>query len=60
VLDRWRVPYAAQSERRNAARTFAVTDAGAVIGYYALLAGELDHGERLPTALATRCLLLDG
>jgi hypothetical protein len=45
ALDRWLVRYAGQSERRDAARTFVVTDAGAVIGYYALLAGELDHGE---------------
>lgn len=45
ALDRWLVRYAAQSERRDAARTFVLTDAGVVIGYYALLAGELDHGE---------------
>lgn len=44
ALDRWLVRYAGQSERRDAARTFVVTAAGAVIGYYALLAGELDHG----------------
>jgi len=45
ALDRWLVRYAGQSERRDAARTFVVADAGAVIGYYALLAGELDHGQ---------------
>lgn len=45
ALDRWLVRYAGQSERRDAARTFVVADAGVVIGYYALLAGELDHGE---------------
>jgi predicted N-acetyltransferase YhbS len=45
ALDRWLVRYAGQSERRDAARTFVVTDAGVVIGYYALLAGELDHGQ---------------
>ena len=45
ALDRWLVRYAGQSERRDAARTFVLTDASAVIGYYALLAGELDHGE---------------
>jgi len=44
-LDRWLVRYAGQSERRDAARTFVITEADAVIGYYALLAGELDHGE---------------
>lgn len=45
ALDRWLVRYAGQSERRDAARTFVVCDAGVVIGYYALLAGELDHGQ---------------
>lgn len=45
VLDRWLVRYARQSERRDAARTFVIADAGAVIGYYALLAGELAHDE---------------
>lgn len=43
ALDRWLTRYAGQSERRDAARTFVMTDTGAVIGYYALLAGELDH-----------------
>jgi predicted N-acetyltransferase YhbS len=43
ALDRWLIRYAGQSERRDAARTFVITDAGVVIGYYALLAGELDH-----------------
>jgi len=45
ALDRWLVRCAGQSERRDAARTFVVTDAGVVIGYYALLAGELDHAD---------------
>jgi GNAT superfamily N-acetyltransferase len=44
-LDRWLHRCAGQSERRDAARTFVLTDTGVVIGYYALLAGELDHGE---------------
>ena len=44
-LDRWLVRYAGQSERRDAARTFVVTEAAVVIGYYALLAGELDYGQ---------------
>jgi len=43
AFDRWLHRYAGQSERRDAARTFVIADAGAVIGYYALLAGELDH-----------------
>ncbi len=45
ALDRWLTRYAGQSQRRDAARTFVAADAGAVIGYYALLAGELDHAE---------------
>lgn len=45
ALDRWPVRYAGQNQRRDAARTFVVCDAGAVVGYYALLAGELDHCE---------------
>jgi GNAT superfamily N-acetyltransferase len=45
TLDRWLARYAGQSQRRDAARTFVLTDAGAVIGYYALLAGELEHGQ---------------
>jgi hypothetical protein len=40
ALDRWLHRYAGQSERRDAARTFVITKAGVVIGYYALLAGE--------------------
>jgi GNAT superfamily N-acetyltransferase len=44
LLDRWLVRYAGQNQRRDAARTFvAVKDAGRVHGYYALLAGQLDH-----------------
>jgi predicted N-acetyltransferase YhbS len=45
ALDRWLVRYAGQSERRDAARTFVLTDTGVVIGYYALLAGELDRAQ---------------
>ena len=48
ALDRWLHRYAGQSERRDAARTFLIADAGVVIGYYALLAGELDHGQATP------------
>ncbi len=44
VLDRWLVRYAGQSDRRDIARTFVVTrEAGVVIGYYAVVAGELEH-----------------
>jgi GNAT superfamily N-acetyltransferase len=45
ALDRWLHRYAGQSQRRDAARTFVVTHASVVIGYYALLAGELDRNE---------------
>jgi GNAT superfamily N-acetyltransferase len=45
ALDRWLVRYAGQSERRDAARTFVLAAHGAVIGYYALLAGEIKHDE---------------
>jgi predicted N-acetyltransferase YhbS len=45
TLDRWLIRYAGQSERRDAARTFVMSSTGVVIGYYALLAGELDHHE---------------
>jgi GNAT superfamily N-acetyltransferase len=48
ALDRWLHRYAGQSERRDAARTFVIADAGVVIGYHALVAGELDHGQATP------------
>ena len=48
ALDRWLTRYAGQNERRDAARTFVIADAGAVVGYYTLLAGELDHAEATP------------
>lgn len=46
TLDRWLVRSAGQSERRDAARTF-VTAAGdgTVLGYYTLVAGQIEHGE---------------
>lgn len=44
ALDRWLVRYAGQGERRDAARTFvALGDGRRVIGYYTLVAGELQH-----------------
>ncbi len=46
LLDRWLVRYAGQNQRRDAARTFvAATSDDRVYGYYALLAGQLDHHE---------------
>jgi GNAT superfamily N-acetyltransferase len=49
MLDRWLVRYAGQNQRRDAARTFvAATSGRQVYGYYALLAGQLDHHEATP------------
>ncbi|HET9152984.1 MAG TPA: GNAT family N-acetyltransferase [Solirubrobacterales bacterium] len=45
-LDRWLKRSSGQAERRDSTRTFVTTaDAGAVFGYYSLVAGEIDHGE---------------
>jgi len=44
LLNRWLTRYAGQSDRRDAARTFVIADAhGAVLGYYTLVAGQLQH-----------------
>jgi GNAT superfamily N-acetyltransferase len=44
LLNRWLTRHAGQSDRRDAARTFVIADApGAVRGYYALVAGQLQH-----------------
>ncbi len=44
LLNRWLARYAGQSERRDAARTFVAAGPGrAVLGYYTLLAGQLQH-----------------
>jgi GNAT superfamily N-acetyltransferase len=44
LLNRWLTRYAGQSERRDAARTFVVAGPGkSVLGYYTLLAGQLQH-----------------
>jgi GNAT superfamily N-acetyltransferase len=49
LLNRWLTRYARQSDRRDAARTFVITDLeGAVRGYYALVAGQLHHGGATP------------
>jgi GNAT superfamily N-acetyltransferase len=45
-LDRWLHRYAGQGERRDATRTFVVTDEhGVVHGYYTLVAGQIEHAE---------------
>lgn len=52
LLNRWLTRYAGQSDRRDAARTFVIADAhGAVRGYYALVAGQLQH-ERATAAVS--------
>jgi GNAT superfamily N-acetyltransferase len=44
LLNRWLTRQAGQSDRRDAARTSVIADArGAVRGYYALVAGQLQH-----------------
>ena len=44
LLDSWLAHYAGQNQRRDAARTFVATTIDErVYGYYALLAGQLDH-----------------
>ncbi|HEX5592875.1 MAG TPA: GNAT family N-acetyltransferase [Solirubrobacterales bacterium] len=46
ALDRWLKRSAGQAERRDSTRTFVVAeDDGAVVGYYTLVAGEVEHGE---------------
>lgn len=47
-LDLWLRAYASQGQRRDASRTFVVTESGAVAGYYTLVACEIEH----PTATA--------
>jgi GNAT superfamily N-acetyltransferase len=44
-LDRWLHAYAGQSQRRDVARTFVTADSKlTVVGYYTLVAGEVEHG----------------
>lgn len=48
-LDIWLQRFAGQSQRRDAARTFVTSrDGPTVIGYYALVAGELTHRRATP------------
>lgn len=45
-LDRWLRAYAGQSQRRDAARTFVTADPdGKVVGYYTLVAAQVEHGQ---------------
>lgn len=44
TLDRWLRGYAGQSQRRDVARTFVTTDSKLrIVGYYTLVAGEVEH-----------------
>jgi GNAT superfamily N-acetyltransferase len=50
-LDRWLQAYAGQGERRDASRTFVTTDdADRVVGYYTLVAGQVEHEDASPDA----------
>lgn len=43
-LDAWLRAYAGQSQRRDAARTFVTaSDAGTVLGFYTLVAAQVEH-----------------
>jgi GNAT superfamily N-acetyltransferase len=45
-LDRWLRAYAGQTQRRDAARTFVTADHdGNVVGYYTLVAAQVEHQE---------------
>ena len=52
-LDRWLRSYAGQSERRDIARTFVTTDSKLnVVGYYTLVAGEVEQAAASPSVRA--------
>jgi GNAT superfamily N-acetyltransferase len=52
-LDRWLHAFAGQSQRRDVARTFvAAASDMRVIGYYALVAGQVEHGAASPPVRA--------
>jgi predicted N-acetyltransferase YhbS len=49
-LNRWLQSYAGQSQRSDVARTFVVTDQQlSVVGYYTLVAGQVEHAAATPT-----------
>jgi GNAT superfamily N-acetyltransferase len=53
ALDRWLRAYAGQSQRRDVARTFVAADLKHnVVGYYTLVAGELEHAAAPPPVRA--------
>jgi GNAT superfamily N-acetyltransferase len=52
-LDRWLQAYAGQSQRRDAARTFVAADSERrVVGYYTLVAGQIEHAGASPPVRA--------
>ena len=52
-LDRWLQAYAGQSQRRDAARTFVAADSEMrVVGYYTLVAGQIEHAGASPRVRA--------
>jgi predicted N-acetyltransferase YhbS len=52
-LDRWLQAYSGQSQRRVVARTYVVADQESrVVGYYTLVAAEVDHGAASPPVRA--------
>ena len=52
-LDRWLRAYAGQSQRRDVARTFVVTDSKLkFVSYYTLVAAEVEHAAASPVVRA--------
>ena len=52
-LNRWLRAYAGQSQRRDVARTFVVADSESrVVGYYTLVAAEVEHDTASPSVRA--------
>jgi GNAT superfamily N-acetyltransferase len=52
-LDHWLRAHAGQSQRRDVARTFVVADQESrVVGYYTLVAAEVEHGAASPPVRA--------
>lgn len=48
-LDRWLRAYAGQAQRRDAARTFVTAELdGDVVGYYTLVAAQVEHEQATP------------
>lgn len=53
MLDRWLRAYAGQAQRRDVARTYvAVDEQRRVVGYYTLVAAEVEHAQAPPSVRA--------